>query len=314
MKIRLSTKIAFILLFFSMLTSSQNLNKSYLLYIDQYEQLAVKQQEEFKIPASITLAQGLLESSAGVSSFARESNNHFGIKCNDWAGEKIYHDDDQKGECFRKYSQVVESYEDHSLFLKNRKRYAFLFDLAPTDYEGWAFGLKKAGYATDPTYAYKLISIIENYGLHKFDLGEKFLANNNAKNIPGNGHVESRGSIGSIHAVVNHEPKMVNHVKFVTSLASDSYTSIADEFNIGVERLLAYNDLNIETELTPGTRVFIASKKNKAPRECPTHKVFDGESMRSIAQDYGVKVVSLYKLNNMAFTDGVALNQVLKLR
>ena len=316
MEIRLNTKILFILLFVSSLANSQSQNKSYLQYIDQYNQLAVKQQKEYGIPASITLAQGLLESGAGVSPFAKESNNHFGIKCNDWGGEKIYHDDDEKGECFRKYNEVIESYEDHSLFLKNRKRYAFLFELSPTDYEGWAFGLKRAGYATDPTYGYKLISIIENYQLHKYDLGERTADVTVIKETKKEKHEsnEVSGSIGSINPMITHELKKVNHVKFVTALSDDSYKLIADEFNMTLERLLTYNDLVKEAQLQPGTRVFVDAKKNKAPKECVTHMVEDGESMRSIAQDYGVKVVSLYKLNKMTFTDSAKPGQELKLR
>jgi len=316
MKIRLNTQILLILLFVSNLANSQSQNKSYLEYINQYNQLAVKQQKEYGIPASITLAQGLLESGAGVSPFAKESNNHFGIKCNDWVGEKIFHDDDEKGECFRKYNEVVESYEDHSLFLKNRKRYAFLFELAPTDYEGWAFGLKKAGYATDPTYGYKLISIIENYQLHKYDLGERTadvtVVKETKKEKYENNEVST--SIGSINPMITHELKKVNHVKFVTALSDDSYRLIADEFNMTLDRLLTYNDLVNETQLQSGTRVFVAAKKNKAPKECVTHMVEDGESMRSIAQDYGIKVVSLYKLNKMAFTDSAKPGLELKLR
>jgi LysM repeat protein len=316
MKIRLNTKTLFILLFFSNLANSQSLNKSYLLYIEQYNQLAVKQQKEYGIPASITLAQGLLESGAGVSPFAKESNNHFGIKCNDWAGEKVYHDDDEKGECFRKYNEVVESYEDHSLFLKNRKRYAFLFELAPTDYEGWAFGLKKAGYATDPTYGYKLISIIENYQLHKYDLGERTADVTVVSEIKKEKHdsKETTGPIGSINPMITHELMRVNHVKFVSALPDDSYKLIAEEFNMSLDRLLAYNDLTNEPALQAGTRVFVEAKKNKAPKECLTHVVEDGESMRSIAQDYGVKVVSLYKLNKIPFTDGAKPGFELKLR
>ena len=141
---------------------SQAQSQAYLNYIQTYYNLAITQQKEYGIPASITLAQGLLESGAGQSEFVKNSNNHFGIKCHEWTGDKIYHDDDAKGECFRKYDQVIDSYEDHSLFLKNKPRYAFLFELSPTDYQGWAHGLKKAGYATDPSYAYILISIIEN--------------------------------------------------------------------------------------------------------------------------------------------------------
>jgi LysM repeat protein len=316
MKIRLNTKILFILLFFSSLANSQSLNKSYLQYIDQYNQLAAKQQKEYGIPASITLAQGLLESGAGISPFAMESKNHFGIKCNDWAGDKMYHDDDEKGECFRKYNEVVESYEDHSLFLKNRKRYAFLFELGPTDYEGWAFGLKKAGYATDPAYGYKLISIIENYQLHKYDLGERTADVTVIKEPKKEKHEDNvvSGSIGSINPMITHELKKVNHVKFVTAQLDDSYKLIADEFNMTLERLLTYNDLVSEPKLTARTRVFVAAKKNKAPKECVSHMVGDGESMRSIAQDYGVKVLSLYKLNKMAFTDSAKPGMELKLR
>jgi LysM repeat protein len=253
------------------------------------------------------LAQGLLESGAGVSEFARQSNNHFGIKCNDWAGAKIYHDDDAKGECFRKYDQVIDSYEDHASFLKTRPRYAFLFNLEPTDYEGWAHGLKKAGYATDPTYAYKLISLIEVYNLHQYDLG-----NNLVDNFKRSG--DSYGSIGSINATANHQLFRVNGVKFVTSGNGDTYATIADEFNITEARIRAYNEVDFSAILPIGTRVFIESKKNKAPKEFDTHIVENGESMYSISQDYAVKVAKLYKLNKLPFTDGISYGQVLKLR
>ncbi len=157
MEMKLRTAILFCIVFFSNLLVSQTRSQAYLLYIDQYYQLAQKQQKEHGIPASIILAQGLLESGAGQSMLARTSNNHFGIKCAEWTGDKVFHDDDEKGECFRKYNQVLDSYEDHSLFLKNRSRYASLFELKPTDYEGWAHGLKKSGYCTDHTFCYKLI-------------------------------------------------------------------------------------------------------------------------------------------------------------
>jgi LysM repeat protein len=321
MKFNLKTKLLVATLLYSTLIFQQPRNQTYLSYIDQYGQLAVRQQKEYGIPASITLAQGLLESGAGISSFAKESNNHFGIKCTDWTGEKIYHDDDARGECFRKYTQVIESYEDHSLFLKNRKRYSFLFDLKSTDYEGWAFGLKKAGYATDPAYAYKLISIIEDYDLHSFDLGKgsdyASASNNKYERNSGSGTVglrQNSGTMGAITALVNHELRKVNGVKFITALPDDNYAIIADEFNLSVQRLLYYNDLVDENRLIAGTRIFVDSKKNKAPRECKTHVVMEGESMYTISQDYGVKVVKLYKINNMAFSQGLRVGQVLKLR
>ena len=143
---------------------------TYNAYIKQYAPMAIEQMQKYKIPASITLAQGLLESGAGRSELALKSNNHFGIKCHDsWRGKKTYHDDDAKGECFRVYKSVADSYEDHSQFLSGRTRYASLFKLQITDYKAWARGLKKAGYATDPSYANRLISIIEDYELYKYD-------------------------------------------------------------------------------------------------------------------------------------------------
>ena len=314
MKFSITTPIIITFLFISLLTYSQSKNKAYLDYIDQYSQIAEKQQKEHGIPASIVLSQGLLESGAGLSDFAKESNNHFGIKCNDWAGDKIYHDDDKKGECFRKYNQVLDSYEDHALFLKNRARYSFLFDLNPSDYEGWAKGLKKAGYATDPAYAFKLISIIENYDLHRFDIDSKssgYIAKNDKTQLEDD---MNRGSMGTIHASTKHVVVKVNGVKFVTSYPGDTYAGIADEFNITEQRIRNYNEVNSTVLLENGSRVFIANKKKKAPRNCETHTAQPGESMHSIAQDYGIKIESIYKLNNIPFTRGVKLGQVLRLR
>ena len=158
-----------LLFFFPIVVFAQNLNKVEL-YIQKYKDLAVEHMVDYSIPASITLAQGILESGSGESDLAVESNNHFGIKCHrDWEGERSYYDDDEENECFRKYKTVSESYLDHSLFLKNKSRYSELFSLKITDYKGWARGLKKAGYATDPKYPQKLIDLIERYELYKYD-------------------------------------------------------------------------------------------------------------------------------------------------
>ena len=313
MKFSTSTPVIVIFLFVSLLSYSQSRNRAYVAYIEQYYQLAEKQQKEHGIPASIVLSQGLLESGAGLSSFAIESNNHFGIKCNDWAGEKVYHDDDKKGECFRKYSRVLDSYEDHASFLKTRLRYSFLFDLNPTDYEGWAHGLKKAGYATDPTYAFKLIALIEAYDLHRFDLDPNATGYNPTSNSARN-ESTVRGSIGSVKAFVNHVIVKVNGVKFVTAIPGDTYAGIADEFRTSEERIRKYNEVNSTVILFTGSRVFIASKKKKAPRGCETHATREGESMHSIAQDYGIKIESIYKMNKISFTMGVTVGQVLRLR
>ena len=166
--IRLTAILA--LLVCTVAAQAQRRNTRYVEYIEKYAPLAVQQMKEHKIPASITLAQGLLESGAGQSALARKSNNHFGIKCgSNWRGRTVRHDDDARNECFRAYSNPRDSYEDHSAFLKRGARYAFLFDLKVTDYKGWARGLKKAGYATDPSYANRLITIIEDYDLYKYD-------------------------------------------------------------------------------------------------------------------------------------------------
>ena len=165
---RLLVIMAFLMLLLP--AHAQRRNSRYNEYIKQYAPIAVEQMKLHKIPASITLAQGLLESGAGQSQLARKSNNHFGIKChNTWKGRRVYHDDDARGECFRAYRNPRDSYEDHSKFLKSGARYAFLFKLKITDYKGWARGLKKAGYATDPSYANRLITIIEDYELYKYD-------------------------------------------------------------------------------------------------------------------------------------------------
>lgn len=318
MKLSIKPQILVIFLSVSLFAVSQSKSRAYLDYIDQYHQLAERQQREHGIPASIILAQGLLESGAGQSTFAKESNNHFGIKCSDWIGDKYYHDDETKNECFRKYNQVLESYEDHSLFLKKRSRYAFLFNLNPTDYEGWAQGLKKAGYATDPTYAYKLISIIENYELHQYDLvgnsSAEVTESKKTDKKSDNSELTRGASMGVISAMTSHTVMKVNKVKFVTSVGGDTYATIANEFNMAEERLRSFNEVNSNAVLKPGVRVFIALKRNKAPKENKTHTVTTGESMYSISQDYGMKVINLYQLNNIPFTDGVRLGQVLVLR
>jgi len=310
-------------LFLATLANSQSRNQAYLFYIDQYHALAEKQQKEHGIPASIILAQGLLESGAGQSRLSLASNNHFGIKCTDWKGEKIYYDDDAKGECFRKYNKVLESYEDHSSFLKTRTRYAFLFDLNSSDYEGWAYGLKKAGYATDPTYPFKLISLIETYNLHQYDLGLHQVANINRevkitkvekKSTAKANKDNYTGSMGSVQAYNIHEVMSVNGVRFVTAGTDDSYQIIADEFNMTEKRLRRYNDVNQDAYLPAGTRVFISEKKNKAPEECLTHQVQAGESIHSISQDYGIKLTRLYELNQMSYDQGAKYASVLKLR
>ena len=306
--------LVFLFIFTCSIVSSQTKSKAYLSYIEAYNQLAVIQQKEHGIPASITLAQGLLESGAGQSEFVKRSNNHFGIKCHDWTGDKVYHDDDSKGECFRKYDNVLASYEDHSFFLKNKTRYAFLFELSPTDYENWAHGLKKAGYATDPTYAYKLISIIENYGLHAYDLvkgddntsvASKYSTEKSQQDLP---------AMGSIAATERHEVYKNNRVRYVVAQAGDTYSSIADEFDMNETNLRAFNEVKATTDLNAGTQVYLQFKRNKGGKSYATHVVREGETMYQIAQQYAIKTEKLYLLNNKDFSEGAKIGEVLQLR
>jgi len=306
--------LLYILLFSGLISFAQSRNKAYEAYIEKHLPIAQKQQSTHKIPASIILAQGLLESGAGASYLAVNANNHFGIKCHDWTGATEYRDDDKKNECFRKYKSVSDSYKDHSQFLL-RPRYQSLFSLSPTDYEGWAHGLKKAGYATDPAYAFKLISIIETYELYLYDNAAKSgQKKNTATNQKSKQPPYEEFSIGKIHASAKHAVYYNNNVRCVIAEAGVTYGSIADEFNISEKRIRTYNDVNSKAELKAGDWVYIGPKKKKAAKKHEFHTVQAGESMYSISQYYGVKLESLYKLNNMPFTAGAEFGKSLKLR
>lgn len=301
-----------ILLFINTIAFAQNRYNVYVNYIEKYASVAIKQQTKYKIPASITLAQGLLESRAGQSDLALNSNNHFGIKCSNWSGDKVYYDDDEKGECFRKYTQVSDSYEDHSQFLVSRPRYSSLFKLDITDYKGWAFGLKSAGYATDPGYAQKLIQLIENYDLQQYDSGK-------ASKYQEEKLGDKKASFGK-HSGSNsmkefpHELFRNNGAKCVFSLPGDTYASIAAEFGLSESRILSYNDLTKNEKLESGTVVYIQKKKNKASKQFETHTVQSGESLYFISQKYAIKLQKLYDINKLPYSQGATVGMILKLR
>jgi flagellum-specific peptidoglycan hydrolase FlgJ len=224
--------------------SNKSLNKYSLQYIKKYAPIAVSEMHKYKVPASITLAQGILESGNGRSQLASKSNNHFGIKCHTgWKGAKVYHDDDEKGECFRKYKYVESSYEDHSQFLSGRRRYASLFALRKTDYKGWSKGLKKAGYATDKNYPKKLIKIIETYELYEFDkIREKDLK-----------RVKKETS------KTERKPKIKTKKrakKYYEVKKGDTLYSIARKYETSVTKLKKVNDLTGNT-LSIGQKLLI---------------------------------------------------------
>ena len=306
------------LILISVTISAQNRNSNYENYIRKYADIAVEQQSKYQIPASITLAQGLLESAAGQSELSQASNNHFGIKChNNWEGEKVYQrDDNVTSDCFRKYNTVEESYEDHSLFLRKRSYYYSLFELSPTDYKSWARGLKKAGYASDPQYAEKLIKLIEDYDLHKYDLSgnkERIFAD---MQIDNSNHVKRKNSqsFGNSTSLKGHEQFRNNGVKCVFSLPGDTYAGIAEEFGLSESKILQYNDINKSNDLQQGAVVYVKAKKNKASKEFLIHEVKAGENMYRISQKYAIKLNKLYEMNNLPYSKGASVGMKLKLR
>lgn len=294
-------------------------------YIQQFKHIAVREMKRSGIPASITLAQGILESGMGTSILATKGNNHFGIKCHkEWTGKTMKHTDDAPNECFRVYSNAEESYIDHSHFLTSRPRYANLFSLSPTDYKGWAHGLRKAGYATNPRYGDMLIDVIERHQLFAYDQAisledmeaqrnvikqrEKeeliVLQNKTAPigtydrsvqvSVPASKPVielkEAGASAGSV-VFTNNE------VKVVRVREGESIKSLSDYHKIAPSKLLEYNDLKPKAQLQAGQLIYLQSKKTKASRR--THLVLPHENLWSISQAYGIKIAKLYERNLM---------------
>ena len=307
------------------------------VYIEKYKKMAIEQMDEYGIPASITMAQALLESDCGRSRLAVKANNHFGIKCKSyWTGEKIYHDDDEKGECFRKYLSVQASYDDHSIFLDSSPRYDFLFELDPKDYVGWAKGLKKAGYATNPQYAERLINLIEKYELYKLDEkgGERFSfaepepePKTTTKHVidatqvidPDNytvtiGDSQDSRSDKSTVKLFDRPVHYNNGVAFVVIEDGDSFDSLAIQLRISKKKLLKFNDMKQEIELQPGSAIYIAKKKSRSENGHYAHNVRQGDTMHSISQKYGIRLKKLLKINSMQEWEDATINQVVRLQ
>lgn len=264
-------------------------------YIDEYKNIAIREMNEYGIPASITLAQGILESADGQSELARLANNHFGIKCHSsWEGERVYHDDDEDNECFRKYDNAEASYRDHSLFLRNGRRYSSLFDLDPFDYEAWAKGLKDAGYATDRHYPDRLIKIIEDYSLHQYD---------NLRYDP-----DEDAIVSGEHEIRIHP----SGLEYVVVRAGDNWNRLSIEVDVEIDRLVRYNDFTWDTQLEEGMTIFLERKNRKGYTE--SHRVGDGETMHSISQRYGMRLEQLYRRNHMMPGQEPVPGEVLVLR
>lgn len=290
------------------------------MYIEMFKDAAVADMLKTGVPASITLAQGMYESDYGNSPLAKTANNHFGIKCHkEWNGPTFHQDDDERDECFRKYDNVQDSYDDHSNFLRSRDRYRSLFDLEITDYKGWSHGLKRAGYATNPAYASKLIDLIERYKLYEHDAqGVKMPVPEGTAGTasPANSTPEKSKrdepktkDTGTSSTVPRHRTtpppvatgNSVNGVPFVYAKKGDSWTRIARENNIELWQVLEYNDASKNDVFQENERIFIRPKKNKSTTF--THIVQEGETMRMISQQYAIKLSRLYRMNELKYGD-----------
>jgi LysM repeat protein len=278
--------ISYFLLGFSLTLPAQRKIQAYVDYANRYSNIAIKHRDQYRIPASITLAQGILESGAGASELARASNNHFGIKCHsDWTGERVYRRDDGPNDCFRKYRNVEESYEDHAKFLQQHQRYAVLFTYDTRDYKAWARGLQTSGYATDRGYANKLIQLIETYELYKYD---------------------SKTPQKTIEPPIEEKKKKTellrdvyraHNLLYIIAKDNDSFKLIADETGFKVKNLAKFNDVPENFPLRKGDIVYLEKKKKKADLPNFEHLVKVGESMHSISQRYGIQLKYLYKMN-----------------
>jgi len=309
-------KYIYILSFFVVLSSlfvttdlhGQARVSTYEAYTEKYSDLAITHMERYGIPASITLAQGILESGAGLSDLARRSNNHFGIKCHrGWKGSSVYAADDTPNDCFRKYARVEDSYEDHSLFLVSGGRYSALFALALTDYKGWARGLQKSGYATDRAYANKLIKLIEDYELYRFD-DKKYRKGVSRRER------DERRRLETAKMTWTHQPYITHGLVYVEAVNGDSFAGIAQEFGFKVEDLLRFNEVPEDFPLSEGDIVYFQKKKARADKPYEFHTVQVGESMYSISQKYGLRMRNLYRLNKKSYAYIPEEGDVLKLR
>ncbi len=279
-------------------------------YIAKYSDIAIREMKRTGIPASIKMAQAILESGDGNSTLARRGNNHFGIKCHDWTGRRIYHDDDERNECFRRYSNPEESFLDHSDFLTSRPRYADLFKLDPYDYRGWARSLRAAGYATNPQYDRLLIRIIEDNELYKLDAGISLSKS-------GGEVVDNRKRKGVTDEFPTSGSRRIqtrNRINYIIAEDGDTYESITSEIGLMSWELARYNDISRGSAINPGDIVYLQPKRIRAQRGMETHKVIEGETMWHISQLYGIRLARLLRRNHMRKGEEPTPGQIIYLR
>lgn len=277
-------------------------------YIDLYKNVAIGEMKRSGIPASITIAQGMLESDNGNSRITREGNNHFGIKCHDWSGQGVYEDDDKKNECFRKYLSSEESFHDHTEFLLTRQRYNFLFSYKSTDYKSWAKGLKKAGYATNSSYDNLLIKIIEDNQLYAFD-GNFSISKHSKSDNKTNDNYDAGFTIR-----LNRPVYKRNDIEYVIAKNGDTFGKLSQELDLLAWELIKYNELSKDSTVHDGQILYLQPKHRKAAFGQDYHTVQTGESIYTISQLYGIKTRLLKKWNNFNGNTIVKEGDVLNLR
>lgn len=284
--------------------------ESFPEYIEKYKYIAMAEMRQSGIPASIKLAQAILESGFGNSQLAREANNHFGIKCHDWTGETYYYDDDEVDECFRVYHNPLHSFLDHTEFLTTRPRYAFLFSLEPTNYEAWAHGLSQAGYATDPRYPARLIRLIREHELHQYDknaldpafhIADKWFIDDRERTGPGAAVTANApdSDFAPVTATGRRRIREYNRIEYVVAREGDTPQSLAREMNVRQWQVIRYNDLGDNAQLTPGQKVFLQPKRRRGGAD--HHIARAGDTMRDISQEYGIRIENLYRRNDMTY-------------
>jgi LysM repeat protein len=307
---------AILILFYSNSVNAQvNFDSLVNQYVLFYKNIAIEEMQRSHIPASITLAQGILESDAGRSPLATEAKNHFGIKCHDvWTGETYIQDDDEKDECFRKYADSQDSYKDHSDFLTSRPRYASLFSYPITDYKSWAHGLKKCGYATNPQYATLLIKNIEKFDLYQYDYPANYYA---TKKDSMHKTISQQKPLSQFQN--NIDPNdissrvlYVNNVRCVRILQGETIEDIGKRFDIGTKRVLKYNDLLTSRKFIPGSIIYVQPKKRLG--DSIFHYVKNNETMYDISQIHGVQLLYLYQRNNIKSGDEPANGELIYLQ
>lgn len=294
-------------------------------YIRRYKELVLESQEVYGIPASVKMAQALLESDSGNSRLAREANNHFGIKCKrDWTGMTISHDDDAKGECFRKYASAEESFRDHSEFLDNSPRYQELFKLDPLDYKGWAYGLKAAGYATDPNYPQRLIRIIEENRLYLLDQHKELPEELPRRHEPVGEQlpepvvsaaekIDVDNYIVSVQKLRGYALYHNNGSQFIVADNGDTFESLGRKIGISAKRLRKLNDLPANAQLSGGEMVYVRSKAKRSGNGKLIHIVREGDTMHSISQQYGIRLKNLANMNHRDVDARLEVGQQIRL-